>query len=244
MRIRIAEQQALPADRQLDKANRIARGVLILRPLTQNGARNYTRPARESLARLICETKPRVYLNHRTSGLSRNRDVTKMVGYLEAGRLESDEAVRADFRYTVTAQKQIEDLFENLTEQAGFSIDATGLSGEDENGREQVVDLTELHGVDLVAQGGHGSGLFEAMDQANNVDRCVDYINVNAEKERDTSILNQYREAAGLQPVADSTPAEREDAALVAEYLESAGIKPKAKEPPEGAKDYLEAMTS
>ena len=122
-----------------------------------------------------------------------------------------------------------------------ISINASGLS-ETKDGVEEVNELTEIISVDIVSYTGTGRGMHESLDRPDEVDRSSDYINVNAEKERDTSILNQYREAAGLQPVADSTPAEREDAALVAEYLESAGIKPKAKEPPEGAKDYLEAL--
>ena len=159
--MRLVEQVALPGRRGLDKENRVARDVLVLRPRMQAGRRFYSEAARQELARLITEKRPQVLEDHALAGVP---PVEAVLGYLEAGRVDSEGAVRADFRYRVTTAARVEDIIENLSEQVGFSVHITGYAGPGEQGVETVISVSAIESVDIVSRPSHAGGIFEALD--------------------------------------------------------------------------------
>lgn len=145
--------------RQLDKDARLLRGVSVLRPTSQRGARRYTEAAMKDVTRLA--EKAKVFFDHKVK-IQDVRSMRDLIGSLENLRL--DDIVKGDLRFLPKHTALIEALAMDNVPGIGLSIHAFAPRTTKESGGVEVVqNVAHIVSVDLVSEAGSTMSLFESI---------------------------------------------------------------------------------
>ena len=158
------------AKQQIDKENRVIRGVSLLRPTSTNryfegstGTR-FTENFLAQIAEKVNGTK--IYADHAgRDELDKHhgvRSVHDLIGYYENGHMENG-IPKADIHYLPNHASWLEPLVENMADKVGLSVVAKGDMIFDRNTKiVEATDLKTLGSIDLVTETGSTVNMFES----------------------------------------------------------------------------------